>query len=133
MKKLFFYAMMAVGMTAACQKPDVTDETDVLDDNSPVEVVFGVNAPSITVTKTKAAVENWAGEPEVFIFSGLIDGQSKKFDEPLINDAKAKVSGNNTGATVTFAGSTKLTRFMTSMDITSMMLPLKTQLYKQIK
>ena len=104
MKKLFFYAMMAVGMTAACQKPDVTDETDVLDDNSPVEVVFGVNAPSITVTKTKAAVENWAGEPEVFIFSGLIDGQSTKFDEPLINDAKAKVSGNNTGATVTFAG-----------------------------
>ena len=62
MKKLFFYAMLALGMTAACQKPDVEVENPDLDDNSPVEVVFGVKAPSITVTKTKAAVDDWNSE-----------------------------------------------------------------------
>jgi len=55
MKKLFFFAIVALGMTAACQKPDApVDET-----NEPVAIQFGMNAPTISVTKTKAAVEEW--------------------------------------------------------------------------
>lgn len=102
MKKLFFFAMVAIGMTAACQKEVKVENTDI-DDNAPVEVVFGVNAPSITVTKTKAAVEDWNSTPEVFIYSGVVGTSGMDFTTPLINNAKAQVSGNNTGATVTFA------------------------------
>lgn len=109
MKKLFFFAAVALGMIASCQKPNVEVDTDI-DDNSPVEVVFGVNAPSITVTKTKAAVDAW-NDNEVSIFSGVVkkDDQNNEytdFTEPLINEAVATVSGNNTGATVTFDNST---------------------------
>jgi len=64
MKKLFFFAIVALGMTAACQKPDApVDET-----NEPVAIQFGVQAPTLTVTKTKAAVDDWTGDQEVTIY-----------------------------------------------------------------
>lgn len=96
MKKLFFYAMLAVGMTAACQKSDVNDETDVLDDNSPVEVIFGVNAPSITVTKTKAAVDDWTDQT-VYVYGwdktlGSSGAPSFELGNMLIQGASAKVT-----------------------------------------
>ena len=102
MKKLFFFAIAALGMTVACQK-EVKVENPDIDDNAPAEIVFGVNAPSITVTKTKAAVEDWTGTPDVYIFSGVVGEKGMDFTTPLIYNAKAQVSGGNTGATVKFA------------------------------
>lgn len=98
MKKLFFYAMLAVGMTAACQKPDVNGDVDELDDNSPVEVVFGVNAPSITVTKTKAAVDDWTAET-VYVYGwdnalGTTDAPTFELENMLIQGASAKVTAS---------------------------------------
>lgn len=90
MKKMFFYAMLALGMTAACQKPDVEVENPDLDDNSPVEVVFGVKAPTITVTKTKAAVEDWKSQT-VYVY-GFAD------DVTAVSDGTALIYGE--GATV---------------------------------
>jgi hypothetical protein len=56
MKKLFFFAIAALGMTAACQKPD----TNLVDDsNEPVAIQFGMKATTVSVTKTKAPVEAW--------------------------------------------------------------------------
>lgn len=64
MKKLFFFAIAALGMTAACQKPTV----EVDDSNEPVAIQFGVKAPTLTVTKTKAAIDDWTGEQSVTIY-----------------------------------------------------------------
>ena len=59
MKKLFFFAIAALGMTAACQKPD----TNLVDDsNEPVAIQFGMKATTVSVTKTKAPVEAWTDE-----------------------------------------------------------------------
>lgn len=74
MKKIFFLALAIMGMTAACQKPDNTP----VDDNSPVAIEFGVKAPSLTVTKTKAAVDNW-NNTEVMIVG--YSGTTVKFAE----------------------------------------------------
>lgn len=60
MKKLFFYAAAAIAMVASCQKAEVGNAPATpLDDTTPVAMQFGVNAPSFTVTKTKAAVDGW--------------------------------------------------------------------------
>lgn len=60
MKKYFVFAIAALGMMAACQKNQ--DEFAPVDNDAPVAVQFGINAPSLTVTKTKAAVDSWNGE-----------------------------------------------------------------------
>lgn len=58
MKKLFFFAIAVLGMTAACQKPD----NNLVDDsNEPVAIQFGMKATTVSVTKTKAPVEAWTG------------------------------------------------------------------------
>lgn len=101
MKKLFFLATVALGMTAACQKPDVKVEEPEIDDNAPVEVKFGVNAPTLTVTKTKAAVEAW-DDTEIYIYSGVVTTdqtsgtRTLNFTTPLIDNRKATVATNQT-------------------------------------
>lgn len=106
MKKLFFLATVALGMTAACQKPDVKVEEPEIDDNAPVEVKFGVNAPTLTVTKTKAAVDEWENT-KIYIYSGVVTtdetsgSSSISFLEPLINNDVATIN-NATDGTVTF-------------------------------
>lgn len=64
MKKLFFFAIAVLGMTAACSKPTV----EIDDSNEPVAIQFGVKAPTLTVTKTKAAVDDWTGNQVVTIY-----------------------------------------------------------------
>ena len=68
MKKLFFYAAAAVAMLAGCQKAEVSG-IQAIDDSTPAAIKFGVDAPSLTVTKaaTKAAVEAWANT-EVYVY-----------------------------------------------------------------
>lgn len=95
MKKLFFLAMVALGMTAACQKPNVEVENPDLDDNAPVEVKFGVYAPTITVTKTKAAVDDWDEETVyVYGFDNAVDDLTT--DKVLIDGKAATVEANAT-------------------------------------
>lgn len=109
MKKLFFFAIVALGMTAACQKPNVEvngNDPDI-DDNTPVAVQFNVNAPTLTVTKTKGngAIEAW-NNTAIYIFSsviGKVDADNKPvppFTNPLLDDRKAVVSAID--GTVTF-------------------------------
>ena len=98
MKKLFFFAIAALGMTVACQK-EVKVENPDIDDNAPVQVQFNVSAPSITVTKTKAAVENDWNNQDIYIY-GYSD--IAKADEYLISNQKASVAA---GGNVTFADS----------------------------
>lgn len=108
MKKLFFFAMVALGMTAACQKPDVKVENPDLDDNAPVEVVFGVNAPTITVTKTKAAVDDWNAETVyVYGFDNAVDDLNT--DKVLIDGKAATVEANATDNNGDVADRSKLT------------------------
>ena len=68
MKKLFFYAAAAVAMLAGCQKAEVSG-IQAIDDSTPAAIKFGVDVPSLTVTKaaTKAAVDAWANT-EVFVY-----------------------------------------------------------------
>lgn len=59
MKKFFFFAIAALGMMAGCQKQSV--DTTPVDENTPVAVTFGINAPKVEVTKTKAlgGLDEW--------------------------------------------------------------------------
>ena len=97
MKKLFFFAMVALGMTAACQKPDVKVENPDLDDNAPVAVQFNVNAPTLTVTKTKAAVEAW-NDTQIYVYSGIVNVDANpvttSFSTPLIDNKEATVASD---------------------------------------
>lgn len=93
MKKLFFLATVALGMTAACQKPDVKVEGPEIDDNAPVEVKFGVNAPTLTVTKTKAAVDDWNNQTVyVYGFDNSVDDLTT--DKVLIDGKPATVAAD---------------------------------------
>lgn len=98
MKKLFFFAIAALGMTVACQKEIKVENPDI-DDNAPVQVQFNVSAPSITVTKTKAAVENDWNNQDIYIY-GYSD--IAKADEYLISNQRATVAS---GGGVTFSDS----------------------------
>ena len=79
MKKFFFFAAAAMTMLASCHKNDLVPDQN-LDDNSQVAIQLGMNAPSITVTKTKAAVDDWNNNT-VFVYglkqertNGVVNG-----------------------------------------------------------
>ena len=58
MKKLFFYAAVAVAMLASCQKNNPADfQKPVVDETDPVAVALTAKAPA--TAQTKAAVEAW--------------------------------------------------------------------------
>ena len=67
MKRFFFLAIAAVGMTVACQKQEISNApADPMDDGTPVPVVFGTNVSS-SVT-TKAALDAWTGNEKLVIY-----------------------------------------------------------------
>jgi len=67
MKRFFFLAIAAVGMTVACQKQEISNApADPMDDGTPVPVVFGTNVSS-SVT-TKAALDAWTGNEDLVIY-----------------------------------------------------------------
>lgn len=97
MKKSLFFAIAALALTAACQKPDVKVDGPEIDDNAPVQVMFNVNAPTITVTKTKAAVEgDWNGQ-NIYIYGYSAIAETENY---LITNQEATVEA---GGNVTFA------------------------------
>lgn len=75
MKKLFFYAAAALAMLASCQKAEISGSKSDVDDSQPAAIQFGIDAPSLTVTKTKAAVTEWANS-EVFVYGLLQEGRN---------------------------------------------------------
>ena len=85
MKKFFFFAAAVIGMAAACQKQS---NPAPVEDNSPVAVTFGVNAPSIEVTKTKSngSLDEW-GAQDLYIYS-FVRSTSDFTTEPFINNVK---------------------------------------------
>lgn len=73
MKKLFFYAAAAVAMLAGCQKSEISG-TPAVDDSVPAAIQFGINAPSLTVAQTKAAVTEW-NNSEVYVYGLKQEGR----------------------------------------------------------
>ena len=70
MKKLFFFAVAAVAMTAACSKQanladSGADGAFALE--SPVPVQFASNIGRVT-TKGSGALDAWAGSESLFLF-----------------------------------------------------------------
>lgn len=61
MKKFFFFAIATLGMMVGCQKQEINNVQDPIDDSDRVAVQFSIDAPSLTITKTKGigAVEEW--------------------------------------------------------------------------
>lgn len=69
MKKYFFYAALAVALTASCQKAQKNSvEVDPLDDGAPVPVTLGTNVVSATV-KGSGALANFSTTTELDIFA----------------------------------------------------------------
>ena len=85
MKKFFFFAAAVIGMAASCQKQS---NPAPVEDNSPVAVTFGVNAPSIEVTKTKSngSLDEW-GAQDLYIYS-FARSTSDFTTEPFIDNVK---------------------------------------------
>ena len=98
MKKFFFFAIAALGMTVACQKGDV--DTTPVDDNSPVAVTFGINTPTVEVTKTKAfgGVDAWeTAKHQLYIYGfdrNVNDFTTTPFIENVAVAAPAIPEGN---------------------------------------
>lgn len=63
MKKFFFFAIATLGMMVGCQKQEINEVQNPIDDSERVAVQFSIDAPSLTITKTKGvgAVEEWEG------------------------------------------------------------------------
>lgn len=69
MKKYFFYAALAVALTASCQKAQKNSvEIDPLDDGTPVPVTLGTNVVSATV-KGSGALADFSGTTELDVFA----------------------------------------------------------------
>lgn len=66
MKRYFIFATAAIALLAGCNKSNPDDVRNV-ENESPVAIELGVNAPSITVTKTKAAVNKWNNN-NIFVY-----------------------------------------------------------------
>ena len=64
MKKFFFFAIATLGMMVGCQKQEINNVQDPIDDSDRVAVQFGVNVPGVSLTKTKGkgAVDAWGGQ-----------------------------------------------------------------------
>ena len=91
MKKYFVFAIAALGMIAGCQKNQI--ETTPVENDDPVAVQFGINAPSLTVSKTKASVNEWGGQT-VYVYGFTNNNAalgSGKYDvtAPFINAVSA--------------------------------------------
>lgn len=69
MKKYFFYAALAVALTASCQKAQKNSvEVDPLDDGAPVPVTLGTNVVSATV-KSNGALAGFTSDTKLNVFA----------------------------------------------------------------
>lgn len=101
MKKLFFFAIVALGMTAACQKQNV--ENSDLDD-APVAVQFNVSSPTFTVTKTKSPVEAWSNQT-VYVYGYKKDADFSNTTDTGLFLIDNEENGNGASGTIAADGS----------------------------
>lgn len=113
MKRYFIFATAAIALLVGCNKKNLDDVQVPSENESPVAIELGVNAPSITVTKTRAAVDDW-NKNKVYVYglkhertNGAVNefGAMYKFTSESGNilgtDNKgyeAEATANNTGA-----------------------------------
>ena len=74
MKKLFFYAAAVVAMLAGCQKSEISG-TQAIDDSQPAAIQFGIDAPSLSNSQTRAAVTEW-NNSEVYVYGLRQEGRT---------------------------------------------------------
>lgn len=92
MKKFFFFAIATLGMMVGCQKQEINNVQNPIDDSDRVAVQFNIDAPSLTVTKTKGAgpVEQWATSQTLYILGYDKDAESYE-SNASITDEKGNV------------------------------------------
>ena len=96
MKKYFLFAVAAVGMMVACSKKDMQPSQEP--DNSGAQAIrFNVDAPSLTVAKTKAAVDEW-DDNEVYILGYKRSTEDFNLENALIANTKAIVPASGSGS-----------------------------------
>lgn len=123
MKKLFFYAVAALAMLASCKKAEVNDTpVTPVDDSKPVAMQFSASSPSFTVTKTKAAVDEWNatdGTP-VFIY-GIIPSYGTDTDDntnPIVINNYSTVVKNQTDKLDVYADPTNSVPYFYTEGVT---------------
>lgn len=106
MKKLFVFAIAATCVVAACNKnPLPTPE-----DETPVAVQFNTKTIDASVTRTKAAIDAWTGNEDLYVYGFAVKRQggtdngaqialgSGRYDlnNPFINNVSAKSPSQGT-------------------------------------
>ncbi len=106
MKKLFVFAIAATCVVAACNKnPLPTPE-----DETPVAVQFNTKTIDASVTRTKAAIDAWTGNEDLYVYGFAVNRQggaddgaqitlgSGRYDlnNPFINNVSAKSPSQGT-------------------------------------
>lgn len=118
MKKLFVFAIAATCVVAACNKtPLPTPE-----DETPVAVQFNTKTIDASVTRTKAPINEWSGNEDLYVYGFAVNRQGGADDgaqitlgsgrynltNPFINNVKASSPSNGTnGAINVYAQSTE--------------------------
>lgn len=110
MKKLFVFAIAAACAVTACNKnPLPTPE-----DETPVAVQFNTQTIDASVTRTRAAVDAWTGNEDLYVYGFAVNRQGGadngaqialgsgryNLDNPFINNVTAKSPTNGTGINV---------------------------------
>jgi len=98
MKKILFMAIAAICVVAGCKKNPVP----VPEDDSPVAVQFSTRTIDASVTRTKAAVDDWTGTEELHIFGfaakrsggNYVDGSQVTLGSGRYNLAAPFIDGN---------------------------------------
>ena len=108
MKKYFFYAALAVALTASCQKAQKNSvEVDPLDDGTPVPVTLGTNVVSATV-KGSGALADFSGTTELDVFA-IDKNCTDKLDQEASFLLFNAAINPKLGASVTGSGNTGYT------------------------
>lgn len=87
MKKFYFFAIAAIGMVVGCQKQELKVDDAQIDDTGKVAVQFGIEAPSLVLTKS--AVDAWDGNQQLYILGYERTTDSYLAEEALIYNVAA--------------------------------------------
>lgn len=103
MKKFFFFAIAALGMMAGCQKTEVDESKNQVNDSERAKVQFNIDVPGVSVTKTKGAgaIDAWAGQSINIL--GYVRGaayNSTKAGDVLINNVAVTAPASGTEGTI---------------------------------
>lgn len=111
MKKLFFYAAAAVAMLASCQKNEIASvPVQTIDDSKAAAILFGIDAPALTVTPAvKGAVDAW-DSTKVFVY-GIKEERNANLEVLALGAGRYDFSDILINDYETFANPTRVTEF----------------------